>query len=84
MVSKHISYDFDYVDQRKVERKLAFKTTENKEEKESFQLDQSNLKPDVAVFVPDASVNKDGLEMQKCLENPLHKLCKRRSCASQQ
>ena len=58
MVSRHIIYDFDYVDQRKTERKLAFKTTENKE-KENFQLDQSNLKPDAAVFVPSASVNKD-------------------------
>ena len=58
MVSRHISSDFDHVDQRKTERKLAFKTTENKE-KESFQLDQSNLKPNAAVFVLGASVNKD-------------------------
>ena len=35
MVSRHISSDFDHVDQRKTERKLAFKTTENKE-KENF------------------------------------------------
>ena len=72
MVSRHISSDFDHVDQRKTERKLAFKTTENKE-KENFQLDQSNFKPDAAVFVPGASVNKDragNAEMQKCLENP--------------
>ena len=60
MVSRHISSDFDYVDQRKTERKLAFKTTENKEkENGNFQLDQSNLKPDAAVFVPGASVNKN-------------------------
>ena len=56
MVSKHISSDFDHVNQRKTERKLAFKTTEK--EKDNFQLDQSNLKPDAAVFVPDSLVNK--------------------------
>ena len=60
MVSRNISSDFDHVDQRKTERNLAFKTTENKE-KENFQLDQSSLKPDAAVFVPSASVNKDGV-----------------------
>ena len=60
MVSRHISSDFDYVDQRKTEEKLAFKTTENKEKK-NFQLDKSDLKPDAAVFVPGASVNKDGV-----------------------
>ena len=60
MISRHISSNFDLVDQRKTERKLAFKTTENKE-KENFQLDQSNLKPDAAVFVLGASVNKDGI-----------------------
>ena len=64
MISKHVSSDFDHVDERKTERKLAFKTTENKE-KENFQLDQSNLKPDAAVFVPGASVNKDGVENAK-------------------
>ena len=53
MVSRHISSDFDYVDQRKTERKLAFKTTENKEKK-NFQLEKSNLKPDAAVFEPGA------------------------------
>ena len=61
MVSRHISSDFDHVDQRKTERKLAFKTIENKE-KENFHLDQSKLKPDAAVFVPGASVNKDRVE----------------------
>ena len=60
MVSRHISSDFDHVDQRKTERKLASKTTENKE-KENFQLVKSNLKPDAAVFVRGASVNKDGV-----------------------
>ena len=30
IVSKHISSDFDHVDQRKTERKVAFKTAENK------------------------------------------------------
>ena len=60
MVSKHISSGFDHVDQRQTERKLAFKTTED-QEKENLQLDQSNLKPDAAVFVPGASVNKDGV-----------------------
>ena len=55
MISKHISYDFDHVDQRKTERKLAFKTTENKE-KDNFQLDQSNLKQK-QWFCTGASVN---------------------------
>ena len=54
----NISSDFDHVDQRKTDRKLAFKTTENKE-KENFQFDQLNLKPDAAVFVPGTSVNKN-------------------------
>ena len=45
MVSKHISSDFDHVDQRKNDRKLAFETTGNKE-KDNSQLDQSNLKSD--------------------------------------
>ena len=58
--SANISSGFDHVDQRQTERKLAFKTTEN-QEKEYLQLDQSNLKPDAAVFVPGASVNKDGV-----------------------
>ena len=35
MVSKHVRYDLDHVDQRKTERNLAFKTTENKE-KDNF------------------------------------------------
>ena len=57
MISKHLNCNFGNVDQRKTEQKLAFRTTENKE-KDNFQLDQSNFKPDVVVFVPGASVNK--------------------------
>ena len=56
MICKHINSDFDHVDQRKTERKIAFKTTENK--RGQFSVGSVKFKARCSGVCTGASVNK--------------------------